>query len=299
MDLYKAYSLNIASEIEFPELKKSNKAADISITLGKVCQEGLKDPKQGFAFCQVSQNELWLKIPNVAAFHMIDGKNIIVDIDPQSDLKSVRLFLLGSCIGAILQQRRQLALHSNAIRVGGGCVLFMGISGIGKSTLAAAFNKRGYQVLADDIAVVDEKNEVHPGIPQLKLWQDTLHKLEIEKKGRAHIRPEVEKYAFPLKSDFCEKPLPIKAIYLLSQHNQDEFIKESFHGINKFNPIKNNTYRLQYIKGMGLEAWHMQRCCSLAAITPITKITRPNFKFCLKELIDIIEKDLHEQKVAA
>ena len=63
----------------------------------------------------------------------------------------IRVFLLGSCLGALLHQRGVLALHASAIETDQGAVLFMGDSGMGKSTTLQAFIKRGYKMLADDI----------------------------------------------------------------------------------------------------------------------------------------------------
>ena len=62
------------------------------------------------------------------------------DPAPGRDLyeSDVRVFLLGSCIGALLHQRGILVLHAGAIHTDKGAVLFTGPWGIGKSTLLAA-----------------------------------------------------------------------------------------------------------------------------------------------------------------
>ena len=67
---------------------------------------------------------------------------------------NVRLFLLGSAMGALLHQRGLLPLHTNAVEVGGRAFAFMGKSGAGKSTLAAWFHDRGFRIVADDVCVV-------------------------------------------------------------------------------------------------------------------------------------------------
>ena len=54
---------------------------------------------------------------------------------------AVRLYLLGTCMGALLFQRKLLPLHGSAVVINGKAYAFVGDSGAGKSTLAAAFLK--------------------------------------------------------------------------------------------------------------------------------------------------------------
>ena len=58
--------------------------------------------------------------------------------------------------------------------------IIAGISGTGKSSLAAVLVRRGYPLLADDVSVIgfqDNEPVVYPGIPHLKLWYDVMKKL--------------------------------------------------------------------------------------------------------------------------
>jgi len=66
----------------------------------------------------------------------------------------VRLFLLGSAIGALMHQRGLLVLHGSTVKVGDECVVFLGSSGVGKSTLATQLRHRGYACLGDDVCAI-------------------------------------------------------------------------------------------------------------------------------------------------
>jgi len=68
---------------------------------------------------------------------------------------------MGSAMGALLHQRNILALHAGTIAVNGGSVIFCGPSGIGKSTLAAGFRRRGYPNVAGDDVFDLVDNAVH------------------------------------------------------------------------------------------------------------------------------------------
>jgi len=297
---YHAFGLNIDSHFELPALPlaTSDASADVRIHTGSVSTEGLDNPNKATPFYQSAENTLWLNVPDIARFLVTNGNSIVVDAAPDADEQSIRLYLLGSCMGAILHQRGILAIHGNAVRFGDQCVVFAGHSGAGKSTLAAAFHQRGHEILADDVCAIDAEGRVAPSLPQLKLWQDEARKLEIDTDELNRIRLQVEKFAFPLDKPAMEH-LPVAAIYILNSHNRDEFEIETIKGMQKFNPLKNNTYRMGYLDGLGLKAEHLGLCSKLAGRIHLSRIPRPNHGFKLDELIELITNDLSEKGIVA
>lgn len=301
--LYQAFGLVISSDVELPPLPQldtsDSLSIDVSIRQGEVNKNGLKQATMSNLYCQATTNHLWLHVPDIAWLEVIDGNQIVFTPEQGADPQSIRLFLLGSCMGCILHQRQYLVMHANTIRFGDQCVMFAGASGNGKSTLAAAFHQRGHQVLTDDVSAIDMQGHVVPSYPQIKLWHDTVKKLGIELSGLRKIRLQVDKYAYPLdEKSFCQKSLPLAEIYLLSTHNQEDFLVEPIKGFNKYNPIKNNTYRPKYIKGLELQASHLKQVGKLAERIGITRITRPNRSFKIDELIDCIQQDMRSRGMA-
>ncbi|OIO67620.1 MAG: hypothetical protein COW18_02480 [Zetaproteobacteria bacterium CG12_big_fil_rev_8_21_14_0_65_54_13] len=297
---YNAFGLNIHSHIELPALPPAigEVTADVFISIGPVSASGLEKPNKATPFYQSAENILWLNVPDIARFLVRDGNSIVVDPYSGSDEQSIRLYLLGSCMGAILHQRGVLVMHGNAVRFGDRCVVFAGHSGAGKSTLAAAFHKRGHEILADDVCAIDAEGHVAPSFPQLKLWQDAAKRLSIDTDELNRIRLQVEKYAYPLDNPAMEH-LPVAAIYILNSHNRDEFEIESIRGMQKFNPLKNNTYRVGYLDGLGLKAEHLGLCSKLAGRIHLSRITRPNHGFKLDELVEMIMGDLRNKGIVA
>lgn len=297
---YHAFGLNISSAFVLPPLHFALKddLAHVTIQKGAVPENGLVKPNRATPFFQSAKDMLWLNVPDIARFLVCDGNSIIVDAYPGSDEQSIRLYLLGSCMGAILHQRGVLVMHGNAVRFGDQCVVFVGHSGAGKSTLAAAFHQRGHEILADDVCAIDAEGRVAPSFPQLKLWQDAAKKLEINTDELNRIRLQVEKFAFQLDKPAMEH-LPVAAIYILNNHNQDEFEIETITGMQKFNPLKNNTYRMGYLDGLGLKAEHLGLCSKLAGRIHLSRITRPNHGFKLDELLELITADLSEKGIIA
>lgn len=294
---YTAYGLTIRSDYQLPPLRAVSTHPDINgidviVKRGKVSPTGLPKPNVSTSYYQAAPNELWLNIEGVARFHVSGDGWVIVDADEVADEQTIRLFLLGSCLGAILHLRNQLVIHGNAIRFGDSCVVFAGDSGHGKSTLAAALHQHGYEVLADDLAVIDERYHVHSGYPQIKLWEDSAEKLGIEVSTLKKILYQESKYAYPLNDGFCEIALPLRDIYLLEIHDQPGFVFEALKGFEKFIPLKDNTYRIEYLEGFGLKQSHLKRCSELANRTRVTRILRPDKDFKISQLIDEVEKHL-------
>ena len=302
MNNYHAFMLNIQSELPFPELfastePRSDDLNKITIKFGEVSSHGLDELKQaGGPFYQATKKSLWLNVPNVARFLITNGNQIIIDAFAGIDQDSLRVFILGSCMGALLMQRDLFLLHGNAIKVGNHCVSFVGPSGIGKSTLSGGFFKRGYSILADDVCVVSKDGCVMPSFPQIKLWFDAATFLSIDTQSLRRIRPCLEKFAVPLAQQFHHEALPLRVVYVLQTHNKDEFSFTNVNGMQKLQPLQNNIYRKNYLKSMDKSSMSFKQCAQIASQTNVVRIARPNDGFKLDKLIDLIEDDLVKQE---
>lgn len=292
--LYQAYGLAIASELALPELIPAlagEAGADVTIKFGGLRGEGLDGGVQLGPFLWASPGEFLLRVPRVARFLVRGGDQVEIDPEPEGDEDSIRVFLLGSVIAALLFQRGRLLLHGNAVMVGDGCVVCVGRSGAGKSTLAAGFQRRGHRILADDVVAVDDECRALPGFPRLKLWQDVTDRLDLETAALRRVRPNMNKFSVPLAESFASAAAPIRAIYLLHDDHVDALQSERIEGMAKFMRLRHNTYRARYLDGMALKGRHLELCSRLANRVDLVKITRPRRGFTLEPLIDLILQD--------
>lgn len=290
-NLYHAYGLTFASEIELPELALAPDASQppqVQISLGAVPPQGLEGGRQISPFIWVSDGQFWLEVPDIARFLVRDGAQIVVQPAPSIDMASVRVFLLGSGLGALLFQRGLLVLHGNAIEMGQGCLVCVGPSGVGKSTLTAAFMQRGYRVLADDVVPINDQGMAIPGFGRIKLWQDVADRLHISTDGLQRIRPQLEKFNLPLGDAFCDSPRKVVQICLLSEHLDDDITQSPVTGIEKFTLLRANTYRQRFMAGMALQPQHLQQCGALAGQVAITRVARPKSGFRIDDLVDAL-----------
>lgn len=291
--LYQAFGLAIASELALPELpiEATDRPADIHIRRGGIPAVPDGAVAHGPYFLAVGASA-WFAMPGVGRYHMAGGDELRYEAAPGVADDELRLYLLGSCLAVLLFQRGLLVLHGNAIRVGDRAIVCAGRSGVGKSTLAAAFLARGYPVLADDTSVVDAADRVLPGFPRIKLWQDSADRLSLDTTGLARVRPELEKYPFPLGAGFQTAPLPLSHIYILKPENRADLALAPCAGAARLRPLRGNTYRHGFVDAMGLKAWHLGRIGQLANRVRVARLYRPTARFAPDELVDFILADL-------
>ena len=294
---YNAFGLNIHSSIEIPEMTPHDETPDVRIELGRV-PDKLKDPALVGVRFQAKPGVFWMKKDNTAKYLAEDGARIVVERFPDARDRDVRLYLLGSVLGAILHQREMLPLHASAVRVNGQCVLFCGRSGAGKSTIAKALMMRGFRFHSDDICVLKmpgngDEPMVYPGYPQIKLWEDAMDELGVGLKQFPRVRQAWHKYAVPVEeATSLIPPLPLKKIYILFPHNQKQIRMVPLGGAEKVSALKDQTYRYHLVGGLGKTVQHFRLAAELAEKAQVTDLYRPQKPFLLDQLTSFLENDM-------
>lgn len=290
--IYKAYDLIFSSEIKIPELQRSGGNPDVEIRLGSV-PEALEQPKDSGAAFQASDKEFLLKIKDVAAFYIKDGNSIVIQPFEGSSELDVRIFLLGSVFGALLQQRGYLVLHGAALQVNGQGVLLTGRAGIGKSTLASAFHQKGYSVLTDDVCAVimgdDGTPYIVPGFPSLKLWKDAAERMGRNVEGLIPVRKSMDKFRVDIDAQFCQDHIPLHRVYVLLNTESEKLELKELAGINKLKALIKNSYRYKYLHGQGMRELHFRQCAAVSNQVSVFCIFRNKAIASPEEIADLIE----------
>ncbi|MGB3637574.1 MAG: serine kinase, partial [Rivularia sp. (in: cyanobacteria)] len=155
MYCYTAYGLGIHSELPLPELLLNHEAnKDVLIKLQKLKNSPLKTDSVEHCF-QLTPEGMYIFWENIGTILIREGKEIIIDSVLEAEESRIRLFILGAAIGVILHQRGFLVLHASAVVMNGNAVAFVGDKGRGKSTMAAALNARGHNLIGDDVIALD------------------------------------------------------------------------------------------------------------------------------------------------
>jgi hypothetical protein len=293
---FKAFGLNILSEIPFEYPWVSDGAVDVTISYGKTPEHLPGALWTGMRY-QAAPDSFLLTVDRIARYHVSHGKHITVEPFESAHEDDIRLFLTGSVMGAVLHQRKLLPIHASAVDFHGKCLLFTGPSGRGKSTLAAGFHKRGHPIVADDICAVSGLDSGRPfaiqGFPQIKLWEDTLLELNQPVSELKPVRAGgvLKKYYVPL-DHCCEKALPLHSVFVLDSHNMTEVHMEPLTGMRKVEAMIENTYRVSFLDGFMMRKDHFGLCKKAADAVSVYAVKRPQkpFRFDLEKLMDLVEE---------
>lgn len=294
MYFYKAFTLNINSELAFPELVFNqvtipHPTYDVSISIEEVCKDGLTKPLVSGLYYQIKPNEFWLHVPSIARFLVKDGKEIIIFPYKNIDEDSWRNFVLGPCIRALLIQREFFILHGSTLQQGEHSTCFMGDYNLGKSTLLTAFLKKGYSMISDDICLINDQHQVVPSLPQIELWEDSMSQLGIKTDSYQKVRPNINKYIVPFEKQFCNARLPIETIYILTRKRQHEIQPTPLFGADKIQYLQRITYNRIYVTGLQKDKVYLNYCRNIADKINVVLINRPINYPQLDKFIHIIE----------
>ena len=274
---YRLFGLNLRSEIDLAGLAPAVEAVapDVEVAFGPI---PAGEDRPGYS--AVADGTL-LSVVKVGRYLIRDGREIVVDPAPGASERNVRLFLLGSAIGALLHQRGLLPLHANAIDIGGRAVAFSGHSGAGKSTIAAWFHDRGYSILADDVCVIGFDGAgraiAYPGIPRLRLWREALEATGRDADAYDRSFDDIDKYDVPTLTDSKLEPLPLGAIYLLRKVEEGEkgdAAIDRLTGVDAIETLMSNTYRGGYLRTIGRTGEHLAACVRVARAVPVFRAQR-------------------------
>ena len=277
-NFYQAFGLIIASEIPIHELIPTSNNQKVDVLIEKadlysiLVNQFIEDD-----FYNIKPNQLLLHVPEVAIFSVENGNKITVSPFNESSEDEIRLYLLGSCMGALLMQRKILPLHGSAIEIDGKAYAILGDSGAGKSTLAKAFLNRGYKLLTDDvIAVTFSENQepfVMPSYPQQKLWMESLNHFQLESNQFKPLMDRETKFAVPTAvTQFINETLPLAGIYELFKTDNEEISIAQVTTMDRFHTVFNQTFRNFFLHELGLMEWHFETSAKLVSKVAIYKI---------------------------
>ncbi|MGY2875589.1 hypothetical protein ACVW00_002779 [Marmoricola sp. URHA0025 HA25] len=297
---YRCYGLTIDSEIPLPDLGPAaapGTAPDVTVR-----RVSLGDPPASATLLPLGlwrdAADIGLVVPGTGSILVRDGREILVDATADADPATVRLFVLGTAMGALMMQRGNLVLHGNAFRVGDACAVVVGRSGAGKSTLAAELMRRGHDVLSDDVVPVDAVGNALPGYPRIKLWDDAVARLGLDSAGLDRVTTSVEKFQLPISRP-CTEPLPLRWVYVLERHEHPELVVTPVGGAEVFSLLHEHTYRNELLAGDEVLREHLTQCARLAAGTRISRVTRPAATMTAEATADAVLSDIMGRSDAA
>jgi hypothetical protein len=293
---YRIGGLHVSSQLELPgaipEASRAE-ATDVTIRLATVpvTLEGAATSSPAW---EIAGEKFLLRVPRLARFLIARGQKIDVKLEPDAKERDATGFLLGTSFGILLHQRGALVLHGAAVASGGRSIAICGVSGAGKSTLAAALCREGCSFVADDICVISLNGQREPIVQsdgrQLKLWQESIDKLDLSERRGEAVRDTFEKY-FIQPFDRIAEPPKLSAIYVLRwAHSPLQASIESLALPDAIRMLEYEAYRPELRAKMGCQSEILAQAAAVFGHAKAFLLIRPGGFEHMEETVAILRK---------
>jgi hypothetical protein len=199
--------------------------------------------------CARREKAFLLTFPRTAEYRIdFPRRHIEIVASAKAAESTVIQLLLDQVLPRVLFHSGRLVVHASAVNVGRDqSVAFLGPSGRGKSTLAAAYLQARAPILTDDCLLVASSGgqgfKAIPAYPALRLWPDSLAALELHAAARVTTTLESGKARLMLGGGLAGAcPMALSALFVLG----DPAVAPS-HGV-EIEPLRGNKAMMALIE---------------------------------------------------
>lgn len=283
--------MRIESDLEFLQLVK---LSDEEIELGPQMKIAEREfpahlKKEQACYWEFDKDEKY--VVNSYCYMYVTDDAIYYEKKPICEDMLLTSYILGWGMGAFFYRRKEYSIHCSCLAYNNEAVLISGDSGAGKSTVTAALLERGYGFMADDVAVI---KPVENGIvatsafPFQKLCRDVVDAKYDSYDNMIYIDEDKDKYLVPFMGEFIDKPIPVKALFVIKLVQEGEVDVVELRGAQKL-IICMEALFMRPLLGEILNrpdsvAWILK----IADKMPVYEVNRPVGKDTKQEIIDSI-----------
>jgi hypothetical protein len=300
-------------------------AADVSVTLGKVPSDWFpaqaepvaapasvggtmapisaqvpqpgaldgEDEGESWSERRADRNETLCVFDGVGRYLIRAGREIVIEPDPSVDFDVVRHLLLGPVLAQLLWQRDIFTLHASVLGFGPEgtrtYAAFVGVSGEGKSTTAAALEAGGHPLVCDDVAALVASPQgfvVLPAFPRIRLYADSVRSVGDDPLRHPRVHSLIDKHSKHV-GEFMAEPVPLDRLYVLATGEQ--FAIEPLSAREAMMEVLRHTYYAhQYAPLYGFKK-HLEQAARVVERVATFRLTRPKDLARLPELVGLLE----------
>jgi hypothetical protein len=306
---HQAFGLQIRSDLHLP-LAAAPEQSGAAIEVRRLSRAAHKRDgellrelrnEHGRAVLQVyygGEAYVWV-YPQIGTFVVSQGGSQIewsAAADKHADAAAL---ISGPVLGFALQLLGRTSLHASVVVHSGKAIAISAPSGYGKSALASALMSRGSRLLADDLAVFEERDGcvwVLPSASRLKLWPDVAHELLA---SGAEALPSYVSWLDKRVVDaanlgeVCDSPAPLgTVIFLVPSAPETEPAFLRLRGNDGLLALVASTYQAELLGHEKAILARQLQLCSLAAALPIFSLGCPRDLSRLREVADALLRQL-------
>ena len=240
-----------------------------------------------------------LRIFDLASFRIRFGRRRI-EVFPEDRCGEETLahLLVDQVLPRVLCHQGRTVLHASAVALRDGRVFaFTGVSGRGKSTLAAAFHNAGHRVLADDCLMLERREHstgVLPPYSSLRLWLDSLDAFagtELAQRGQISDMAQYsgkKQVTFKADSGTANSgPVALDALFLLEEPRESAVEAAAAGGQTAIMTLIEAQFALD-VRDRDIVQRDFRSMGDLAAVLPVYSLAYPRRFDSLPEVLDSI-----------
>jgi hypothetical protein len=306
---YRVYGMSLRSQIELslPQHALSHSreievldqpASFFSCAVGGAVLE--RSSLSSIEYAHLEDGSTYARWDNLGEFLVSgDGERIACRrFDGASD-ESFQVYLLGQALSFSLVKQGMEPLHATSVVVDGGALVFLGGSGIGKSSLAASFLHAGYELLTDDLLLLQERPSgliAYPGPARIKLFPPMAREFLGSVVTGIPMHAGTRKLVIRLPADkICSTPVPLRAIYALGPPHEGsgggEVQIARLSSREAFLTLINNTFNYVIMDAGRLQRQFLETSFLVKA-TAVRTLSYPRELSCLPSVRDAILEDI-------
>ncbi len=288
---FSLYGLNVHSDIPLPGCTEVLPSIDpeLWIRRGRV-DAPEPDVAQQIRYTCRETKELLVNWRGYGRFAVTDNSEIIVDMEDGADLTGAGLLVTGPLMAVALQRHGHVVLHGGAVETDGRAILFLGSSGIGKSTTVAAMLRHGYKFVTDDLCVLNPRGNrwwIERAPALVKLKNESLKALGEDPEIYPELGSSERKRHYTPSMTNADR-LPLTAIALLGWGASPSLDRLS--SGEAFFALRGNSFTIHINDKLGINEEHFAQCGEVARGIPVFRLTRPNDLERLEIAVQLIQE---------
>ena len=207
-----------------------------------------------------------------------DGRSVRCRRFAHASLEAFQVYLLQRALSFALVKLGMEPLHATAVVDDTSAVAFLGDTGCGKSTLAAACLREGDALVTDDLLVLRREGArvlAAPGPHRIKLFAGTARRLFDRKTSAPAMNRRTRKLVLPLPPQRMARQLvPLRAIYVLAPHRANRIEIETLPPRAAFQALLQHTFNYLHRDADRLQRLFVE-AADLSVAVPVKRLHYP------------------------